>query len=131
MTRRRLRISRVVSRALSSRTAALKRAGIEVVREQPDDLPAVSGDPLLMHQALLNIINNAVAAMAGAGVALLSPALFASALREGKLVQPFPEVIAGPEWHYLLLNPAAPGPGVQGFRAWLEAEVRSPTQSSS
>ncbi len=59
MTRRRLRISRVVSRALSSRTAALKRAGIEIVREQPEDLPAVSGDPLLMHQAFLNIIINA------------------------------------------------------------------------
>ena len=59
MTRRRLRINRVVSRALSSRTASLKRGGIEIVREQPEDLPEFSGDPLLMHQAFLNIIINA------------------------------------------------------------------------
>jgi len=74
---------------------------------------------------------DAVAAMAGTGVALLSPTLFASALREGKLVQPFPEVIAGPKWHYLLLNPAVRGSAVQGFRAWLEAELRRSPQSTS
>jgi LysR family transcriptional regulator, glycine cleavage system transcriptional activator len=74
---------------------------------------------------------DAAAAMEGTGVALLSPTLFASALREGKLVQPFPEVIAGPKWHFLLLNPAASVPAVQGFRAWLEAELRNSTQSSS
>jgi LysR family glycine cleavage system transcriptional activator len=74
---------------------------------------------------------DAAAAIEGAGVALLSPTLFASALREGKLVQPFPEIIAGPKWHYLLLNPAAPGPAAQGFRAWLEAELRRCAQSSS
>ncbi len=67
MARRRLRINRVVSRALSSRTASLKRAGIEIAREQPGDLPAVSGDPLLLHQAFLNIIINAEHAILGAG----------------------------------------------------------------
>ena len=67
MARRRLRINRVVSRALSSRTASLKRAGIEIVREQPEDLPAVAGDPLLLHQAFLNIIINAEHAILGAG----------------------------------------------------------------
>ena len=67
MTRRRLRINRVISRALSSRTASLKRGGIEIVREQPEDLPEFSGDPLLMHQAFLNIIINAEHAILGAG----------------------------------------------------------------
>jgi len=67
MTRRRLRINRVVSRALSSRTASLKRGGIEIEREQPEDLPEFSGDPLLMHQAFLNIIINAEHAILGAG----------------------------------------------------------------
>ena len=67
----------------------------------------------------------------GAGVALLSPTLFASALREGKLVQLFGQVMVGPKWHYLLLNPVARGPAVQGFRAWLEGELRSSAQTSS
>ena len=67
MARRRLRINRVVSRALSSRTASLKRAGIEIAREQPEDLPAVAGDPLLLHQAFLNIIINAEHAILGTG----------------------------------------------------------------
>jgi signal transduction histidine kinase len=67
MARRRLRINRVVSRALSSRTASLKRGGIEIVREQPENLPAVSGDALLMHQAFLNIIINAEHAILGTG----------------------------------------------------------------
>jgi LysR family glycine cleavage system transcriptional activator len=74
---------------------------------------------------------DAAAAIEGAGVALLSPTLFASALREGKLVQPFPEVLAGPKWHHLLMNPTASGPAAEGFRAWLVAELRSPAQSSS
>ncbi len=74
---------------------------------------------------------DAAAAIEGAGVALLSPTLFASALQEGKLVQPFPTVMAGPNWHYLLVNPAAHPPSVQGFRAWLQAELISCTQTSS
>jgi two-component system NtrC family sensor kinase len=67
MARRRLRMGRVVSRAMASRAAGLKRAAIEVARDQPDDLPAVSGDPLLMHQALLNIIINAEHAILDSG----------------------------------------------------------------
>jgi LysR family glycine cleavage system transcriptional activator len=73
---------------------------------------------------------DAAAAIEGAGVALLSPTLFASALREGKLVQPFATVMAGPKWHYLLLNPAH-GPAAQGFRAWMEAELTDSAQTSS
>ena len=67
MARRRLRIHRVVSRALSSRAASLKRGGIEVARDQPEDLPEFSGDPLLLHQAFLNIIINAEHAILGTG----------------------------------------------------------------
>jgi two-component system, NtrC family, sensor kinase len=59
MARRRLRLTRIVSRALKSRAAALERARIEVVRHEPDDLPWISGDPLLLHQAFLNILINA------------------------------------------------------------------------
>jgi signal transduction histidine kinase len=59
MSRRRLRIERVVARVFSSRKAALKRLRIEVVRQTPGDVPSISGDPLLLHQAFLNIVVNA------------------------------------------------------------------------
>ncbi len=59
MTRRRLRIDRVIARALASRSAALERAGITVVRRFPESLPSVTGDPLLLQQAFLNILINA------------------------------------------------------------------------
>src|SRR5262249_41024691 len=64
VARRRLQIDRVLSRVLTSRRAALKRAGIEVVRRQGEDLPHVLGDPLLLQQALLNIVINAEHALA-------------------------------------------------------------------
>lgn len=67
MKRRRLRVERVVARALASRRAALERAGIEVVRRFPEDLPTVTGDPLLLQQAFLNVVINAEHAVDGAG----------------------------------------------------------------
>jgi LysR family transcriptional regulator, glycine cleavage system transcriptional activator len=66
---------------------------------------------------------DAAAAMAGEGVALLSPTLFASALREGKLIQPFGLVLRGPKWHFLLSNRGPARPAVQGFRSWLSEEL--------
>ena len=59
MTRRRLRIDRVISRALASRRMALERAGIAIVREFPEGVPVVIGDPLLLQQAFLNLLVNA------------------------------------------------------------------------
>ena len=67
MARRRLRIDRVVSRALASRRASLSRLGISVVRQQADALPPVAGDPLLLQQAFLNILMNAEHAIAESG----------------------------------------------------------------
>ena len=67
MARRRLRVNRVLARAISSRAASLARAGIEVTRHDAADLPAVMGDPLLMHQAFLNILINAEHAILGTG----------------------------------------------------------------
>jgi two-component system, NtrC family, sensor kinase len=69
MVRRRMRVSRVLSRAISSRAASLSRAAIEVTRDEAADLPAVLGDPLLMHQAFLNILINAEHAILGTGQA--------------------------------------------------------------
>ena len=64
ITRRRLNVSRVVSRALSLRASACASAGIDVVKELAPDLPRVSGDSLLLQQALLNIIVNGEQALA-------------------------------------------------------------------
>jgi PAS domain S-box-containing protein len=59
MQRRRLRIDRIVSRALASRRGALKRLKIAVVRHETDDRTSVNGDALLLQQAFLNILINA------------------------------------------------------------------------
>jgi PAS domain S-box-containing protein len=59
MERHRLRLERVIARALSSRRAALRRARIEVVRQFDPDVPPISGDALLLQQAFLNILINA------------------------------------------------------------------------
>ena len=67
MTRRRLRVERLVSRALASRRAALRRQAIEVVRADDEGLPAINGDPLMLHQAFLNVLINAEHAIASAG----------------------------------------------------------------
>ena len=62
-----LRIDRVLGRALASRSAARRRGRIEVSRDQADNVPDISGDPLLLQQALLNILINAEHAIAGDG----------------------------------------------------------------
>ena len=59
LKRKRLRLDRIVTRAVASRRAAQRKRGIEIVREDSPDLPPVSGDPLLLHQALLNVLINA------------------------------------------------------------------------
>jgi C4-dicarboxylate-specific signal transduction histidine kinase len=64
MARRRLKIDRVLSRALATRRAALARHQITVVRHQAERLPAVAGDPQLLQQAFLNVLINAEHAIA-------------------------------------------------------------------
>jgi signal transduction histidine kinase len=59
MARRRVRVDRVVRRAIASRRAALARADIEVTQHTSEELPMISGDPLLLQQAFLNILINA------------------------------------------------------------------------
>jgi signal transduction histidine kinase len=67
MARRKLRVNRILSRVMTSRRAALARAHIEIVREEPADLPSISGDPLLLHQAFLNVLINAEHAIVANG----------------------------------------------------------------
>jgi two-component system NtrC family sensor kinase len=68
LKRKRLRAEQIVARALASRRAAQRKHAIEVVRDEAPNLPPVSGDPLLLHQALLNVLINAEhAAITGEG----------------------------------------------------------------
>ncbi len=67
MTRKRLQVDRVLTRALASRRASLQRANIEVTRRQAPELPPVLGDSLLLQQALLNILINAEHAVIDGG----------------------------------------------------------------
>jgi two-component system NtrC family sensor kinase len=59
LVRRRTSVNATLSRVLSLRTPAFRAANIEVVRCLSDALPRVKADPLLLQQALLNIVINA------------------------------------------------------------------------
>jgi PAS domain S-box-containing protein len=65
--RRRTSVNASLSRVLSLRAPALRAANIEVVRRHTDALPRVKGDPLLLQQALLNIVLNAEQAIGAGG----------------------------------------------------------------
>jgi signal transduction histidine kinase len=52
---------------LALRAPAFRAANIEVVRRQTDALPRITGDPLLIQQALLNIVLNAEQALGSGG----------------------------------------------------------------
>ncbi len=69
------------------------------------------------------------AALAGQGVAILTPAFFADELADGRLVQPFPLVRQSSEVHYWLIYPEARkrSPKVRAFRDWILAEVGGET----
>lgn len=86
------------------------------LRFYPDDYPTHELD--------------AMAAMESAGVALLSPTLFAPLLREGRLVQPFSHVIRGPASHYILLPVRQVRSAARRFREWLCEEARLATSGA-
>lgn len=64
---RRTNVNTALARVLALRGPALRAAGIEVVRSLEDRLPRIAGDPLLLHQALLNIVLNAEQAIGSDG----------------------------------------------------------------
>jgi PAS domain S-box-containing protein len=67
LVRRRVSLNAVLQRVVALRAAACRAADIEVVRHYDDRLPRVMSDPLLLHQAFLNIVMNAEQAVAAAG----------------------------------------------------------------
>jgi signal transduction histidine kinase len=69
VVRRRIAIPRLLTRVLASRRAALARAQIHIVRREAENLPAVLGDPVLLHEAFLNVLINAEHAIADSSAA--------------------------------------------------------------
>ena len=65
--RRRVSVRMLLNSVASLRTDELKRRNIELVVEQPPDLPAVDGNALLLQQALLNVLVNAEQAIGSHG----------------------------------------------------------------
>lgn len=59
------------------------------------------------------------AALEGAGIALLSPRMFESALQEGRLVQPFETTVSGPEAYWALMDERESRTPVTTFWDWL------------
>jgi signal transduction histidine kinase len=65
LSRRRLNLNLVISRVLALRSASCRAAGIDVVRETDESMPRLLGDPLMLQQALLNVVLNAEQAVTG------------------------------------------------------------------
>lgn len=63
ITRRRLNINHVVTKVINLRANACAAAAIEVVQTLELKLPRISGDALLLQQAILNIVLNAEQAL--------------------------------------------------------------------
>jgi PAS domain S-box-containing protein len=63
IVRRRLSVNRIVNRVAALRSTALRANEIALVRELADGLPHLSGDSLLLQQALLNLVVNAEQAL--------------------------------------------------------------------
>jgi LysR family glycine cleavage system transcriptional activator len=67
---------------------------------------------------------DANAALAGVGVALLSPSLFRPLLTEGRLIAPFPYVLSGPAWHFALMRSNDARQAPRQLCAWLCEQAR-------
>ncbi|MGH8630704.1 MAG: transcriptional regulator GcvA, partial [Burkholderiales bacterium] len=85
-----------------------------------DPKPAVIPNLTLEVQSMLG-----TAAMAGQGVAMLTPAFFAADIAAGRLVQPF-DLVARSESSYWIvyLEERQSSPKVRAFRDWILEEVR-------
>jgi PAS domain S-box-containing protein len=67
LTRRAVSLNAILHKVVALRAPACRAQDIEVVRHYDEQLPRVQCDPLLIHQALLNIVMNAEQAIAAAG----------------------------------------------------------------
>jgi DNA-binding transcriptional LysR family regulator len=71
------------------------------------------------------------AAIEGAGVAIGPPNLFREEIEEGRLFQPFPEVVeSGKAWWFVCPAVTAERPKIKTFRAWLAEELERDAKES-
>ena len=68
----------------------------------------------------------AIAALKGVGVALLSPFLYADLISQGGLVAPFDTIVEGPTYYWALWRDETPTPH---FVRWVQRELRTQPQS--
>jgi signal transduction histidine kinase/drug/metabolite transporter superfamily protein YnfA len=64
---RRISLNGVVTRVLRVRASALKAAHIDVTRDLAEPSPQVNADPILLQQAILNVVMNAEQAIGSSG----------------------------------------------------------------
>jgi two-component system, NtrC family, sensor kinase len=69
IARQKMKVDRILTRAIASRKAHLAQADIKIVRKQGVKLPSVMCDPAHLQQAFLNILINAEHAVAAGGKA--------------------------------------------------------------
>ena len=83
------------------------------------------GAPRRRGVRLDNQANEGHAAMAGMGIALLTPFFWQNDIAEGRLVRLFPERISTRGWSYWLVYPPERRmvPKIKRFREWLLAEI--------
>lgn len=74
---------------------------------------------------------DANAAVAGVGVALLSPSLFWPLLAEGQLIAPFACVLSGPAWHFALVRADDTRPAPRHLWRWLCEQAREGVTTSA
>lgn len=67
----------------------------------------------------------AEAALAGSGVALLSPILFRPLLTSSRLIAPFPHIMSGPDGYYAVYHPGQRNAPIDAFLKWLQSEIEN------
>lgn len=87
IVRRRLNLNLVVRRVLSLRATAARAQHIDIGRDLETRIPRISGDALLLQQALLNIILNAEHAVVGREVRRLEIKTRIDRLRNTALIE--------------------------------------------
>ncbi|HJQ55957.1 MAG TPA: transcriptional regulator GcvA [Vineibacter sp.] len=71
------------------------------------------------------------AAIEGAGVAIGPPELFREEIEDGRLFQPFPQLVeSGKAWWFVCPAGAAERPKIKAFRAWLAEELERDVKRS-
>ncbi|MBP1718056.1 MAG: Signal transduction histidine kinase [Deltaproteobacteria bacterium] len=84
---RALNVNHLLENLISLTHPGMARHGIQLHRQLHDSLPPVAGDPELLQQVFLNLMTNAIDAMAGGGVLTLATSSLPPAPLNGQVVE--------------------------------------------